>query len=270
MSAACALVALTAVAAAQPATCKSTETQAECHARLKCKANEDLEDCKKRLAAQQKQQGDTGSQDDADQQTTRDREPDDEGRGRDRGDRDDNARSRRQRGGGRGGEGGRRRRGGGGNGYEADRTFGLGLEAGEPSGLNGKYFVSDSGAIDFGVGWIYEHYYYGDGVHLYADYLWHPKVLASTASFELPFYVGLGVRFWDFEYCDNRVCGFDGSALGFRVPLGIALDFNNAPIDIFFQLVPVLDFIDGDYYDRFGDRMHFGIDGTVGIRFWFK
>jgi hypothetical protein len=271
VSTACALVALSTLALAQPANveCRSTETQAECHARLKCKANEELEDCKKRLGAQPRQQDDTGRDRDPDQ-TTRDRDPDDGGR-RDRDDRasDDDTRSRRQRG-GRGGEGGRRRRDGGGNGSAADKTFGLGLEAGEPSGLNGKYFLSDSGALDFGVGWIYQHYYYGDGVHLYADYLWHPRLLASTSTFELPFYIGLGVRFWDFEYCDNRVCGFDGSALGFRVPFGIAFDFNNAPLDIFLQLVPVLDFIDGDYYDRFGDRMHFGIDGTVGIRFWFK
>jgi hypothetical protein len=54
-----------------------------------------------------------------------------------------------------------------------------------------------------------------------------------------------------------------------RVPLGIAFDFNNTPLDIFLQIVPVLDFVSGDY-NRYRNREHFGIDGSVGIRYWFK
>jgi hypothetical protein len=90
---------------------------------------------------------------------------------------------------------------------------------------------------------------------------------------EIPFYIGVGARFWDFEYCERvgnvDVCD-DGSAMGIRVPIGISLDFNNAPLDIFFQLVPVVDVLYGDYYDRFDDRGHVGIDGSIGLRFWFK
>ena len=154
--------------------------------------------------------------------------------------------------------------------FEANKTFGLGLELGEPSGLTGKVFVTKTSAIDFGVGYIYDDYYYGDGIHLYADYLWHPMSLASTPAFELPFYIGGGLRFWDFKYCVANLCTYDGSTLGIRVPLGIAFDFNNVPLDVFIQLVPVLDFVRGDYYDRFRDRAHFGIDLSVGIRFLFK
>jgi MFS superfamily sulfate permease-like transporter len=66
------------------------------------------------------------------------------------------------------------------------------------------------------------------------------------------------------------VCDFGGSAIGARIPFGIAFDFNNVPLDIFIQLVPVLDFVRGNYYDRYRDRTHFGIDLSVGIRYWFK
>ena len=31
-----------------------------------------------------------------------------------------------------------------------------------------------------------------------------------------------------------------------------------------------LDFVRGDYYDRYRDRAHFGIDLSAGIRYWFK
>jgi len=278
------LLACSAIALAQPdVDCRKTETQAECFTRLKCKANEELEDCQKRLRAssQGQGQGNAGDRHDGDNRAGdrggdnraddrggdhrgRDDGGDDRGRGRereawgnDRVDRDD-----------RGGERGSRRRHGG-RGFTANKTFGLGLELGEPDGLNGKYFVSDSGALDFGVGYIYDHYYYGDGVHLYADYLFHVS-LASTAAFELPFYIGGGLRYWDFNYCYQGLCKYGGSAVGIRVPLGIAFDLNNAPLDIFLQLVPVVDFLGGNYYMRYNSREHFGIDGSVGIRFWFK
>ncbi|HEY5926396.1 MAG TPA: hypothetical protein VIV11_32140 [Kofleriaceae bacterium] len=131
-------------------------------------------------------------------------------------------------------------------------------------------FLSDKVALDFGLGWIYRHYYYGDGLHLYGDVLFHPVSIASTESFELPLYIGPGLRFWDFEYCVGNVCGYGGSAIGIRMPVGIAFDFNNVPLDIFIQLVPVLDFLRGDYYDRYRDRTNLAIDFSVGIRYWFK
>jgi len=303
VSAVCAFVAFSAPAVAQtrPANvdCKMTETQAECHARLKCKANEELEDCKKRLLKCRagedvedckKRAQSTQRDDDADGDRDRDREDDDDRRDRDdsdrgdddddddsddrddddRGDRDD---GRRRRGRGEGRDGDRGRRGGGGGdgaGFQANKTFGLGLELGEPTGLNGKYFFSDKAAFDFGVGWIYRHYYYGNGLHIYGDFLYHPVSLASSEAFELPLYIGVGLRFWDFDYCDMNDCNYDGSALGIRIPFGISFDFNTAPLDIFIQLVPVIDFLYGNYYDRYRDRNHFGIDLSVGIRFWFK
>ena len=285
--AACTLAGLAAAAHADAFECKATETQAECHDRLKCKANEELDDCQKRLrAAAAKSNG--NSNDDRD---GRDREAGDRGdNGRGDNDRGDNRRDDNRRGDNDRGDNGRdsdrgsrdrddggserrsRRRGGGGGGHSsfvANKTFGLGLELGEPDGLNGKYFVRPSQAIDFGVGYIYDHYYYGDGLHLYADYLWHFSI-ASTPSFELPFYVGAGLRFWQFDYCVQNVCDYSGSSVGIRVPLGISFDFNNSPLDIFVQVVPTLDFVGGDYYNRYGHREHFGMDGSVGIRFWFN
>jgi len=274
--------------------CKSTETQAECHARLKCKADEDVRQCQERLrkggggggGGGDDRDGDGGRDDgggggDSDRGDGRwDRDGDGGGGGG--GDRGDGRwdRDRGDDGGGdrgdgrwdrdRGGRGGRGGDGGGG-GFQANKTFGLGLEIGEPTGLNGKYFLSESGALDFGVGWIYRHYYYDDGIHLYLDYLWHPTTLASSPEFALPLYIGVGLRYWDFEYCDEPepFC-YDGSAIGIRVPIGIAFDFNTAPLDIFIQFVPVLDFLTDDYYDRYDDRTHLGVDVSAGIRYWFN
>ena len=161
----------------------------------------------------------------------------------------------------------RRSFGGGGSNYQSNGKFGLGIELGAPSGLNGKYFLSPSTALNFGVGWLYDRYYRdGDGFHLYLDHLWHPVSLTENATFKLPFYIGVGGRFWNFRDCYRDACGDRFSALGVRVPFGLAFDFNNVPLDIFIQLAFVLDFYTGDYYrDIYGD-----VNGSVGVRYWFN
>jgi hypothetical protein len=326
------LVGLSALAFAQSpkeVECKQTETQSECHDRLKCKADEELVDCQKRLlkcrgdeqladcekrtgaktGVGQKQQGQQqpqgqqqqGQQQQGQQQQGQQQQGQREGgdrgrqneneRGSDRGRQNEgNDRGRQNEGNDRGNDRGsdrgsdrrgredtsgtRIRRSSDPNthGFEANKKFGLGLELGYPTGLTGKVFVTPSGAIDFGVGYMYNDYYYNDGAgfHAYADFLWHPVSLVHAAAFELPFYVGVGGRFWNFNYCYMGLCDYSGTAVGVRVPIGIAFDFNNTPLDIFIQVVPVLDFLSGDYYMRYGDRVRFNADFSAGIRFWFK
>jgi hypothetical protein len=149
--------------------------------------------------------------------------------------------------------------------FHSNKTFGLGLELGAPFGLTGKYFLGEGSdrALDFGIGDI--DYFYGDryGLHIYGDYLFHPVSLVQTEAFELPLYAGIGARFWNFT---DRRLNDAGYALGLRVPVGIAFDFNNVPLDVFFQLAFVLDFV-RDY----GNRSVIGaVDGSIGIRYWFN
>lgn len=158
----------------------------------------------------------------------------------------------------------RRRSFAGGSDFQSNGTFGLGLELGEPSGLNGKLFLDPSQAIDFGIGEIYHHYYAGDGLHLYLDYLWHPKMLVHAEAFNLGFYIGVGGRVWFFDYNNNGTA--NAEAFGVRVPVGVTFDFNSVPLDVFVQFVPTLDFYHN--YDR--HSVFLDIDFSVGIRFWFS
>ena len=151
----------------------------------------------------------------------------------------------------------------GGRRFEANKTFGLGLELGAPFGITGKYFLSADRALDFGLGAVYS-YSNRSGIHIYGDYLFHPLSLATTEPFELPLYIGVGLRFWNFDDDRNGIVD-EASAIGIRVPIGIAFDFNNVPLDIFVQLTFVVDIFFGDYRDRFGP----GFLGSVGIRYWF-
>src|SRR5579863_7404960 len=70
--------------------------------------------------------------------------------------------------------------------FVANKTFGLGLELGDLEGITGKWFLTDSHALDFGIGDAAGDYYvngYG-GLYLYADFLWHPLVLTKADAFE--------------------------------------------------------------------------------------
>ncbi len=160
--------------------------------------------------------------------------------------------------------------------FEANKTFGLGIMLGAPSGLSGKYFLSSSTAIDFGFGTIYG---YRDrrGIHLHADHLWHPVSLISSRALEMPLYVGIGARYLSgnrcYRYANNGNCDirYDGySALGVRAPIGLALDFNNAPIDIFFELALVADLVlDRDeVYDD--NALYIDVNGAIGFRYYFN
>jgi hypothetical protein len=162
----------------------------------------------------------------------------------------------------------RRRRSLGGEKYSANGTFGLGLELGSPTGINGKYFLTDTTALNFGLGFIYDRYYYDDrdGLHLYLDHLWHPLSLTNQPAFQLPLYVGIGGRFWSFDD-GRRGIDDDGYAIGVHAPIGIAFDFNNKPLDIYVQLAVVLDVFVNYYRD---ERLGFHIEGSFGVRYWFN
>ncbi len=163
---------------------------------------------------------------------------------------------------------GRRSFNGGGSDYVSNGKFGLGLELGEPTGLNGKLFLSPDQALDFGIGDLYHNFYVdGDGLHLYLDYLWHPTQLTQSEAFKLPFYVGVGGRIWFFDYACGRagVCT-SASMFGVRVPVGLDFDFNHVPLDIFVEFVPTLDF----YRNYNGRSVYLDVDFSVGIRYWFS
>jgi hypothetical protein len=148
--------------------------------------------------------------------------------------------------------------------FSANKTFGLGIMFGSPTGLSGKYYLSADTALDFGLGVNGYGYRARRGLHLHADFLWHPAVLADVGAFAMPIYFGVGGRLWDYGryYRDDRYYN-DDLALGVRVPLGIMLDFNDVPIDIFFELAFVLDFL----IDHGGIGADF--NGAIGIRYYF-
>jgi len=128
------------------------------------------------------------------------------------------------------------------------RGFGLGIVLGEPTGLSAKLWTGSSNAFDFAAAWSFK----GDGhLLLQADYVWHSFDLIRVSSGRLPLYYGIG----------GRVIFADDPLVGVRIPVGLNYQFATAPIDIFVEIVPILDLIPSTDFD---------LGGGLGVRFWFN
>src|SRR5688500_14427389 len=115
-------------------------------------------------------------------------------------------------------------------------VFGLGIIAGEPTGVSGKYYLGNDTAIDFAVGAAL----LGRGIQVHGDFLWHPIVIDQKDSFVLPLYVGVGGRV--LRHDSGGGDDEDHVRIGLRVPVGILFDFTEIPIDVFAEVAGI-----GDY-----------------------
>ncbi len=129
------------------------------------------------------------------------------------------------------------------------KKFGVGIIAGEPTGITVKYMLDDESAIDAGIGWETS----GDNeFHIYGDYLYHMNDLIKIPHGKLPLYFGGGLRFIDREKKKDK--------LGIRIPVGIEYLFKDLPLGAFFELVPVLNLTPDTEFD---------FEAGIGIRFFF-
>jgi hypothetical protein len=125
--------------------------------------------------------------------------------------------------------------------------FGLGVILGEPTGLSGKLWLTEKTAVDGAVAWSV----YDEGaLHVHADFLFHSFNLINVSKGQLPLYFGLGARV--------KLAG--DTRIGARIPVGLDYLFDGAPLDVFLEIVPILDLV---------PETGFNINGAIGIRYWF-
>lgn len=136
----------------------------------------------------------------------------------------------------------------------AQDTFGLGFIIGEPTGLSLKYWLDKEHAIDGAAAWSSSE---NDSFQLHADYLIHNYELLNAD--DLPVYYGLGARL-KFKDHDGRGRNRNDAIFGIRIPLGVTYLFDDAPLDLFFELVPVLDI---------APDVDLDINAAIGLRFYF-
>lgn len=147
------------------------------------------------------------------------------------------------------------------NSFAQQRSFGLGVSLGEPTGLNAKLWTSRTSAFVFGMGWSiggdrvgsYEGDFTGDSrIHFHIDYLLHVyNLIGSTGQY--PVFYGIGMHY-------NTGGGYINS-IAVRFVGGIAYMPLDSPFDFFIEFVPALQLI---------STSDLAIDSAVGVRYYFK
>ena len=132
--------------------------------------------------------------------------------------------------------------------YSQDKEIGAGIIVGEPTGLSFKYWLTEKTALDAGLAWSFVD---ENAVQIQADYLIHNFNLIKVSKGKLPFYFGIGGRL---KFSTDVI-------LGVRVPLGLAYLFSDEPIDIFLEIVPILDLL---------PKTDFTISAAIGGRYFFN
>lgn len=125
--------------------------------------------------------------------------------------------------------------------------FGLGIILGEPTGIDGKLFLAGGNAIEGAVAWSFD----SDRLHLQGEYVYHWYDPIKVEKGQMPIFVGVGGRII-FRKGDDSI--------GVRVPVGLAYEFDGAPLDVFGEIVPILDLAPDTDFD---------LEGAIGARFYF-
>lgn len=130
---------------------------------------------------------------------------------------------------------------------KAGKSLGIGLQVGTPTALTLKFPGSGNADIvlGIGVGLGYESFGRGFGLSLHGDYLFTLASLVNNGTIDLSAYIGPGLwlTFFDrgYGYFGNYYyAGVDYVGLGVRVPLGLAMSFATAPIEIYLELDPAI------------------------------
>lgn len=128
-----------------------------------------------------------------------------------------------------------------------ENGLGVGLIIGEPTGISGKIWTGNNTAIDGALAWSFSD---NTQLHIHADYIIHKFNMIQVDEGKLPIYFGIG----------GRIKLNDSTKLGVRIPVGINYLLKDAPIDMFFEIVPILDLLPST-------KLNF--NGGVGIRYFF-
>ena len=126
--------------------------------------------------------------------------------------------------------------------------LGLGIILGEPTGISLKYWTERTTAFDAAVAWSVGK---NGGMQFHGDYLWHNFTLFNVGKNQLPVYYGIGFKFG---------AGGEDPRVGIRGVAGLAYLMTSAPLDIFFELVPILEI---------SPDVGFGFNGAIGFRYFF-
>ncbi|MCF7803055.1 MAG: hypothetical protein K9N46_11145 [Candidatus Marinimicrobia bacterium] len=128
-------------------------------------------------------------------------------------------------------------------------NVGIGARLGAPTGLSVKIWKQPSRSMNFAAAWDLGQ---NGSMILQADYVFYDYDLLGI-SFDggsVPLYYGVGLQ--------ARIA--DQGGLGIRIPVGLDFNFNDKPLDFFFELAPTLNLI---------PATDFELSGGIGAHYYF-
>ena len=130
---------------------------------------------------------------------------------------------------------------------DSNHNVGLGIILGEPTGLTMKFWNRQTVAFDAGAAWSITR---GGYFQLHGDLLLHNFNLFRVDTGRMALYYGVG----------GRVKFATDLTVSLRVPIGISYEFERTPVELFLEVVPMLDLIPSTDVD---------MAGAVGFRYYF-
>ena len=128
------------------------------------------------------------------------------------------------------------------------RSLGAGVIIGEPTGITVKALKPGKVAVDGAVAWSLGK---GGQLHLHGDFLFHNFSIFTFYDVGTSLYYGAGAR----------VKLREDTVLGIRIPVGLSYMLDSPDLEIFAELVPVIDVLPGT---------DFAVDAGIGIRYYFR
>ncbi|MFO7732142.1 MAG: hypothetical protein R6X21_00670 [Candidatus Aminicenantes bacterium] len=131
--------------------------------------------------------------------------------------------------------------------FARDGDIGLGLIFGEPSGISFKMWTGKTTAIDAAAAWSFVG---GGFFQIHSDLLFHNFDLFEVEKGKMALYYGFG----------GRIKMAEETQVSLRIPVGVSYEFEDTSIELFLEIVPMLDL---------APSTAAGFGGGVGFRYFF-
>lgn len=133
--------------------------------------------------------------------------------------------------------------------------FGVGAYLGDPVGFTAKFYLTDRVALDSVLAWSFV----DESFTMIGDVTYDIFELAvkkHQRDVSVPFYVGAGAK----VAFDEDSNGDDETTGGMRIPVGLAVQWKEYPVEAFVELAPGV---------QFAPETEFDFTGGIGARFYF-
>lgn len=130
---------------------------------------------------------------------------------------------------------------------QSSHDVGLGLMIGEPTGISFKLWKRQTAAFDAGAAWSFVE---NKNFQIHGDFLLHNFGLFQVETGRMALYYGLGARM---KFADDLT-------ISLRIPIGLSYEFQRTPVELFLEVVPMVDLIPATQVQ---------MAGALGFRYYF-